>query len=58
MNQRDRLNRGVAYLATFFGQTIGLGFFFAGFGAGGVFNMRRSTSSGLGVGRCLIMVGQ
>ena len=56
MYLRDRLNRGAAYLAAFFGQAICLGFFLAGFGAGGVFSIRRSTSSA--VGRCgLFMVG-
>ena len=55
MNLRDRLNRGVAYLAAFFGQAIGLGFFLAGLGAGGVFNMRRSTSSGFGDWLLMVM---
>ena len=54
MYLRDRLNRGAAYFAARFGQTIGLGFFFAGFGAGGVFSIRRSTSSG--EGRCCLFM--
>ena len=54
---RDRPeSRGVAYLAAFLGQRIGLAFAFLACGSGGVASMRRSTSSGDGVGR-LFMVG-
>ena len=53
MYLRDRLERRkAAYLAALFGHLIiGTGFVFLTRGSGGVFNIRRSTSSGVGIAR-------